>query len=362
MDTDADDHSMEQDPTLDYSDLALPVTESTRISFASAILQDETEDDISVDESHTFNAPSPQRLEESTLDTSVNNTSTFDVSRPERSMVVEEPETSLADETVTDVPPSAAVTYEIIEKGTERGKPKLVSSDGYAYVINRKFPSGTVDWRCSVRRKYLVCSATVKQTGESFNPSSREHSHPAKPGLIVSVHVKKLVKEQASTDIFETAPVIIRNVTDTLQDASQPEASRPTVHALHQIASRARIGLRPDDPTDLDYEIDEDYLTRTIGEPFHRATVRVKERTHTILATDAQLHLLSKAKTWYIDGTFKVVKAPFYQLLSIHAFIKSGDNMKQVPLCFVIMSGKKRRDYKKVMYFNVLYVCIILYL
>lgn len=191
MDTDADDHSMEQDPTLDYSDLALPVTESTRISFASAILQDETEDDISVDESHTFNAPSPQRLEESTLDTSVNNTSTFDVSRPERSMVVEEPETSLADETVTDVPPSAAVTYEIIEKGTERGKPKLVSSDGYAYVINRKFPSGTVDWRCSVRRKYLVCSATVKQTGESFNPSSREHSHPAKPGLIVSVHVKK---------------------------------------------------------------------------------------------------------------------------------------------------------------------------
>lgn len=43
-----------------------------------------------------------------------------------------------------------------------------------------------------------------------------------------------------------------------------------------------------------------------------------------------------------MDGTFRVVKDPFQQLFSTHAFVRSDDNMKQIPLVFVFMSGKSR--------------------
>ncbi|KAH3861327.1 hypothetical protein DPMN_024254 [Dreissena polymorpha] len=96
------------------------------------------------------------------------------------------------------------------------------------------------------------------------------------------------------------------------------------------------------------FQIDQQYLSDALNDPFYRGTVTVKDLRHVILATDTQLELLTKAKTWYLEGTFKVVKEPITQLFSIHAFVKYKDVVKQLPLCFVLMTGRKQRDYKKV--------------
>jgi len=82
-----------------------------------------------------------------------------------------------------------------------------------------------------------------------------------------------------------------------------------------------------------------------IPEGFVKEDFRIDGSRHIVLTTASMMSLLGRACTWYVDATFKLVKRPFYQLFSVHAFIKSGDSMKQVPLCFVLMSSKRTVDY-----------------
>ena len=43
------------------------------------------------------------------------------------------------------------------------------------------------------------------------------------------------------------------------------------------------------------------------------------------------------------------MKAPFYQLWSVHAFVCRGGEVEQVPLLFVLTSGKRHSDYRRVL-------------
>ncbi|XP_033726422.1 uncharacterized protein LOC117316058 [Pecten maximus] len=109
-----------------------------------------------------------------------------------------------------------------------------------------------------------------------------------------------------------------------------------------------RQSMRPKDPGHMDFQLDRDFVEST-APGFMLRDLNVNERRHLILATDHQLSLLAKTKTWYMDATFHVVKPPSTQLFSIHGFIRSGSSMKQIPLAFCFMSGKRTEDYYEVL-------------
>ena len=61
--------------------------------------------------------------------------------------------------------------------------------------------------------------------------------------------------------------------------------------------------------------------------------VIVDAARHIMFGSPTQLQILQNARRWYIDGTFKIVRKPFKQLFTIHAFIQKEDSIKQVIWC-----------------------------
>ncbi|KAL5021166.1 hypothetical protein ScPMuIL_000321 [Solemya velum] len=86
-------------------------------------------------------------------------------------------------------------------------------------------------------------------------------------------------------------------------------------------------------------------LADCVPPDFIRSDIHINGARHIIFATDEQLRLLSDTWTWYLDATFKVVRKPFYQLISIHAFLKSGECTRQAPFAFMFMSRCRKEDY-----------------
>ena len=81
---------------------------------------------------------------------------------------------------------------------------------------------------------------------------------------------------------------------------------------VRQKTNRKRSALKPEESDEIDFEVDPDFF-----HGFLRADVSTENRRMILFADDNQLILIQKAKRLFCDGTFRVVKKPFVQLLTI---------------------------------------------
>ena len=157
-------------------------------------------------------------------------------------------------------------------------------------------------------------------------------------GAGLAAQITSKVKARAVADIFKPASAIVEDVLlEDLDDVPCPSLPRP--ENIARAANRRRQRLRPKDPQDLEFELATDH----IPSEFLCPDLRVRGRRNLVFATDQQLEFLARA-----NASFKLCHRPFSQLMMVNAFVKKDDRAKQVPLLFVLMSGRKKLDYRKV--------------
>ncbi|XP_056021999.1 uncharacterized protein LOC130054920 [Ostrea edulis] len=125
----------------------------------------------------------------------------------------------------------------------------------------------------------------------------------------------------------------------SLGDANLPPQSHPKLANLVRIANRTREKLRPQEPKYPDFVLVDGFLPTG----FLKADISSDGQRYLLFATEEQLDVLADLQTWFVDGTFKVVRSPFVQLFSIHGFL--GNQQKQVPLLFAFMTRRQTSDY-----------------
>ena len=128
----------------------------------------------------------------------------------------------------------------------------------------------------------------------------------------------------------------------------------PKPENLCKMINRERKGTRAIPPmlngSDiLTWELNADQLSLPISGVFYRgdctSVYKGKTRRHFIFFSDYQKRLLRGTKEMKVDGTFKIVEKPLFQLVSVHGTVRRPAITRNAPLAYILMQGKTTADY-----------------
>ena len=176
------------------------------------------------------------------------------------------------------------------------GKYLSLSGKRYIFITKKKCfsPSANGSKLPFVYIFYQVnpCKASIIEQSGSFYLASNAHNHAAEVGATLAASITAKVKPKAAVDIFRPASAIVEEVLlEDLKDV--PCLCFPKREYIAWVANRHQQHLRPQDPTDLNFDVEEDH----IPDRFLRGDIQVRLRRHLMFATDQQLQHLAWAKS-----------------------------------------------------------------
>ena len=237
-------------------------------------------------------------------------------------------------------------SFTLLESVSEKRNDQLFDTKGFTYNLkSHLYKDGRQHWRCT-KFQTAKCKANIIISKQQVVEFHGLHIHEPTENVESLIFIRDL-KLEALKDPYNPAPQVVARLLGQkgIYEEKYKELvsmGMPSVRSLRERVYRIRQKYLPPKETELFFDVDYQYLTMD----FLQKDLIVDNQRYLFLSTHEQINYLTDAWTWFVDGTFAVVKkTAFAQLIVLHVIVGTPFNCKSIPVMFIFMSRRQIPDY-----------------